>query len=238
MKIIPASLRANLNEIVKDISNLNQVSDLVSIDLCDGIFVSSTTWLPNEKDLNEKQKDKKIFAEIIQNQNLELEFDLMVIDLPKYLNLVLELGASRVVIHSNDAKVISACIDLIRKRHEEHQANFTEKNIVNFNFINFKLGLCSDQENILQEFASQINYIQIMGIEKLGFQQQPFAENTLQKIQNLRKFYDGIIQIDGGMNLINIRKCLVAGANNFVVGSAIFDHDNPAENYKKIVQEI
>jgi len=236
MKIIPASLRTDLDEILKDISNLNKVCDLVSIDLCDGIFVPSQTWLPNEKDLNEKQKDKKIFSEMIKNQNLE--FDLMVIDLPKYLNLVLEFGASRVVIHSNDAKVISACIDLIRKRREEHQDNFTEKNIVNFNFINFKLGLCSDQENILQEFASQVDYIQIMGIEKLGFQQQPFSENTLQKIQNIRKFYDGIIQIDGGMNLINIRKCLAAGANNFVVGSAIFGHDNPAENYKKIVQEI
>jgi len=236
MKIIPASLRTNLNEIVKDISNLNKVCDLVSIDLCDGIFVPSTTWLPDDKDLNERQKEKKIFSEIINNINLE--FDLMVIDLPKYLNLVLELGASRAVIHSNDAKIISDCLDLIRKKHEENQDNFTEKNIVNFNFKNFKLGLCSNQANILQEFANQIDYIQIMGIEKLGFQKQPFSENTLQKIQNLRKFYDGIIQIDGGMNLINIQRCLAAGADNFVVGSAIFSHDNPAENYEKIVQEI
>jgi len=235
MKILPASLRANLNEIVKDISNLNQVSDLVSIDLCDGIFVPSTTWLPNVENLN---SDKKIFAEIIQNQNLEFEFDLMVIDLPKYLNLVLELGASRAVIHSNDVKVISVCLDLIRKRHEENPANFIEHKIVINLMKNFKLGLCSDRENILQEFASRIDYIQIMGIEKLGFQHQPFTENTLSQIQNLRKFYDGIIQIDGGLNLINIRKCLAAGANNFVVGSAIFGHDNPGENYKKIVQEI
>jgi pentose-5-phosphate-3-epimerase len=43
MKIIPATLRNNFEDIKKDIQSLNNVSDIVSVDICDGEFVPSFT---------------------------------------------------------------------------------------------------------------------------------------------------------------------------------------------------
>jgi len=206
MKIIPAILQKNLKDIQKDLENLQGCTDLVSIDLCDGKFVPSKTWLPDQN----SQED------IFTKYNGSLEFDLMVLDPENYLNFLKKIGAKKIVIHSDKFEVIEKCLDFCHKNGLE-------------------IGLSSDNYQILERFAYQINYIQVMGIKKLGYQNQPFDENSLEKIKNIRSFYDGSIQIDGGLNIQNVNRCFKLGVNNFIFGSKIFGSGNPKHNYQKII---
>ena len=64
-----------------------------------------------------------------------------------------------------------------------------------------------------------------------GFGSQKFIENSVKKIERLhtmiiKNSYDCQIEVDGGINDSNIVKIKKAGANIFVVGSAIFKSGN------------
>jgi len=83
-------------------------------------------------------------------------------------------------------------------------------------------------------FIDKIDCVQCMGIEKIGYQGQPFDEKVFNQIKNLREKYPEItISIDGGVNLETAPRLIRAGANRLVVGSAIFESDNIPETIKK-----
>ena len=65
---------------------------------------------------------------------------------------------------------------------------------------------------------------------------QKFIEKTLDKIKKIRKKLDKLnkqvrLEVDGGINLNNIKAVSDAGADTFVMGSAIFNSDD----YKKTI---
>lgn len=58
---------------------------------------------------------------------------------------------------------------------------------------------------------------------------QAFIGSVLPKIQALRQAHPGLmIQIDGGINEETARLCIDAGADNLVIGSALFRDPDPA----------
>ena len=61
-----------------------------------------------------------------------------------------------------------------------------------------------------------------------GFGGQKFDPVALGKLQHLRSRIpaEAILQIDGGVNSETIGDCAAAGADGFVVGSAIFKHED------------
>jgi ribulose-phosphate 3-epimerase len=81
-------------------------------------------------------------------------------------------------------------------------------------------------KSLLKEFAGELNYLQVMGIKTIGKQGEHFDEEVLTIIKDMKEFFtaDNIdlpIFVDGGMNEESIRKCKEAGAEVFVVGSAL-----------------
>ena len=77
-----------------------------------------------------------------------------------------------------------------------------------------------------------------------GFGGQKYIPYVTQKIRDLRKMIEKTgkqidIEVDGGVNLENLREIMTAGANIIVAGSAVFKGD-PAENvaaFLKIMDE-
>jgi len=64
---------------------------------------------------------------------------------------------------------------------------------------------------------------------KSGEGGQGMIESALEKIPYLRsKGYDGIIQVDGGVNLNNIEKVKRAGADEIVIGSGLRKNNMPS----------
>ena len=96
-----------------------------------------------------------------------------------------------------------------------------------------KVGLAlnpSTSLSIIEEVISTLDFVLIMSVNP-GFGSQKFIENSFKKIEKLNSIitnnsYDCQIEVDGGINDSNIDSVKKAGANIFVIGSAIFKSQN------------
>lgn len=78
-------------------------------------------------------------------------------------------------------------------------------------------------------YLDRVDMVLVMTVEP-GFGGQSFMEDQLPKAEFLRDYrrehelcYD--IEVDGGINLRNVRKCLACGINVIVAGSAVYKGD-------------
>ncbi len=220
----------------------------IQIDFCDGIYVKSQTWSPLEiLELNKKQKNennstenKKINREIINLtekglphwEDFDYEADLMVSpdNLKNYIEAVAQLGFGKVVLHGDEEDQMYEAIDLA-------VYNMLEVGISSRD-INLIIKLLNNVD-----YIDKIDYVQIMGIENIGYQHEPFDESVIEKIKIIRDILNSTpsalagtfpreglntnksrirIQIDGAMNNETIQMCREAGADDFVMGSAYF----------------
>jgi ribulose-phosphate 3-epimerase len=71
----------------------------------------------------------------------------------------------------------------------------------------------------------------IMTVEP-GFGGQKFMENMMEKVRRTREIIGDRpiwLQVDGGISMNTIEIALDAGADTFVVGSAVFNATDPAQ---------
>ncbi len=81
--------------------------------------------------------------------------------------------------------------------------------------------------NQLPYVIDKLDLIMIMSVNP-GFAKQPFLPSSLNKIREARQFLDSYgygqrIEVDGGIKIENIEQIAAAGADTFVIGSAIFN---------------
>jgi ribulose-phosphate 3-epimerase len=69
-----------------------------------------------------------------------------------------------------------------------------------------------------------------------GFGGQQFHPIALEKLRQIRQMArtDVLLEVDGGINPVTIRQCAEAGAQLFVVGSAIFR----AADYGQAIRDL
>ena len=73
-------------------------------------------------------------------------------------------------------------------------------------------------------FINIIDFVQLMGIDTIGFQNQEFDEKVLEHIKTLKQKYPDLkISVDGGVNAVSAPLLVQAGADALVSGSAIFN---------------
>lgn len=215
MEIIPAILPKNFSEIEEKIELIKGIADFVQIDICDGKFVRSTTW-PYWK---EDENFTKILHEEIGMpswEDIDYEFDLMIDnptedDARKWLSA----GAERIVLHLESSKDLTPVISVLSGLVE----------------IGVAIDLKTDIEEI-KKYEDKIQFIQCMGITKVGFQGQKFSPETIDKVKNIKSSYPNLkIQIDGGVSLENAHLLMEAGADRLVVGSALFESEDFVHSY-------
>jgi ribulose-phosphate 3-epimerase len=75
----------------------------------------------------------------------------------------------------------------------------------------------------------------VMSVEA-GFGGQRFQPSAIEKLRKLRETRERnfLLEVDGGINSKTIAECGAAGAELFVVGSAIFGENS----YRPIVEEL
>ncbi|APZ91640.1 Ribulose-phosphate 3-epimerase [Fuerstiella marisgermanici] len=78
-----------------------------------------------------------------------------------------------------------------------------------------------------EPFLQDCDLLLVMSVNP-GFGGQAFMPEVLPKIQQARKIAGDelLISVDGGVAAETISDCAVAGADIFVAGSSIFDHDD------------
>ena len=87
--------------------------------------------------------------------------------------------------------------------------------------------------NHLNYILQKLDIVLVMSVNP-GFPGQEFIVEILPKIQEIRNLIDknksnAILQVDGGVNLQNIRSIVDAGADSLVTGSSLFNSDNYKE---------
>jgi len=214
MKVVPAILEKNFDEIEKKISLVKDYADVVQIDICDGRFVKNTTWPFQSED----GRLKKILAEeegLPFWEDIDYEFDLMVNNPESEIDNWVRAGARRVVLH-----IESAPSDKISEVIHEW------KNAVD---LSLAIGPATSLDN-LYTYIHEINFIQLMGIERIGFQGQKFDKRVLENIKKIKRDFPNIeITVDGGVNLEIAADLKEAGADRVAVGSALFGSENVRE---------
>ncbi|OGI61700.1 hypothetical protein A2645_01150 [Candidatus Nomurabacteria bacterium RIFCSPHIGHO2_01_FULL_39_9] len=216
-EIIPAIMPKNYEDLKYKVSLVKGLVSTVQLDLMDGVFVPEKTW----PFLNLKQG----IEEVKENglpfwQDLDFELDLMVRNASNLLEELIQLGPSRIIFHIEAEDTLN--IKKIKERLGE----------------SIEIGLAINPQTSIEKiepFISDINFVQCMGIAKIGYQGQPFDEKVFDHINYLQKNYPKLtISVDGSVNFDTIGKLTEAGVSRFVIGSAIFG----AENIHKTIEEF
>lgn len=217
IEIIPAILPRDFNEIEDKIGLIRGLAKTVQIDVCDGQFTPVASWPYRKHDDD--------FEKLIHEQegfpgweDEDFEIDLMANRPEELVEDWVTSGAARIIIHVEAKGDIEKALVILEGRVD--------------------VGLALNEEtllNAIEKHRERINFIQLMGIDRIGFQHQPYDDKVLGRIKEARIMYPGMpISIDGGVSLETAPQLIAAGADRLVVGSAIFDSDNPTEALEQL----
>ena len=205
--IIPAILEKDIKECERKIKLVEGACSAVQIDILDNTIVPGETF-----------QDLQNLEEIKTLADITIHF--MVKD---PINLIRKLGF---LFPPNTTKIngVSTLITQVADIQE------TENFLKYAKDLGYKTGISinSDQDILpLEGLIQGADIIQFMGVEP-GKQGGEFIPSVLEKIKNFKnKYPEKTTQIDGGINDANITSVLETGVDNIIIGSAIFNSDDP-----------
>jgi ribulose-phosphate 3-epimerase len=226
VEIIPAILVDDFSELQEKIELIRLGTKRIQIDICDGQFVRNATWPYRKPDNNFEMLIREDIS-MPAWETIDYEFDLMVNKPEEVVDDWVSVGATRIVLHIESKGNMREAIEKLAGRVEVGIA------------LNIDAPLSKIDEVLGNAMTNgQIKFIQLMGIDHIGFQGQEFDAKVIQKIAEARKaFPDLPIQIDGGVSLETAHDLIEAGADRLIVGSAIMAAESPLNALKEF-QEL
>ena len=217
--IVPAILpktRAELEGALARLARVRGVSE-VQIDVVDGRFAAPASWPYTESSQHTAhgKQEGEMVVSLPYAGRFGLDIDLMVEDPERVAGLWLDRGAQRLTLH------LESLIDPARSLAaiKEHCGHETDGPCV------FELGLALSMSTDLSRLTphlAHVDYVQLMGIDTIGRQGEPFNSRVIERVRALRAAYPNlVIQVDGGVTLAVVSELLAAGADRLVVGHAL-----------------
>ena len=209
--IAPSLLSADFNNLSRDIEMVNHSeADWFHLDIMDGVFVPNMSY------------GFPVVEHIAKLAKKPLDVHLMIVDPDRYLERFKDVGANILTVHWE------ACTHLHRT-------------IAEIKRLGMQAGVSLNPHTpveLLNEILPDLDMVLIMSVNP-GFGGQSFIENSISKIERLRKMIDEkgcntLIEVDGGVGPHNSGKLYQAGANVLVAGNAVFKAENPTEAIKII----
>ena len=209
VEIIPAIMPKDYEHLDEMMSLFVNVVPMVQLDIMDGKFVPARTW-PYPRDAH----FDAIVAEeegMPRWEEIDFEADLMVenpeLAVPKWVNA----GARRIIVH------VESMVDFEKIRAS-----------VPVGLIELGLAINTNTPlSAIEPYLERIDFVQCMGIARIGFQGEAFDERVIENVRALRaKYPDLPISIDGSVNFGTARALADSGATRLVSGSAILEADD------------
>jgi ribulose-phosphate 3-epimerase len=203
IRITPSILNADFSRLNEEIDSIAQVSDLLHLDVMDDVFVPNFTF------------DFDAASKIISESSLPVDAHLMVADVDQIAVAYAEIGCASVTIHAEATQNIPSTLKNIRAAGSRSSLGIKPNTPI----------------EDYAEFVDLLDMFLIMTVEP-GFGGQKFMENMMDKVRKTRKIIGDRpiwLQVDGGISMNTIEMALDAGADTFVVGSAVFNAPDPAQ---------
>ena len=203
IRITPSILNADFSRLNEEIDSIAQVSDLLHLDVMDDVFVPNFTF------------DFDAASKIITESSLGVDAHLMVANVDDIAVKYAEIGCASVTIHAEATHNIPQTLKNIRSAGARSS-----------------LGIKPNTS--IEDYGQYVDLVDmylIMTVEP-GFGGQKFMENMMEKVRRTRAVIGDRpiwLQVDGGISMNTIEIALEAGADTFVVGSAVFNASDPAQ---------
>jgi ribulose-phosphate 3-epimerase len=203
IRITPSILNADFSRLNDEIDCIAKVSDLLHLDVMDNVFVPNFTF------------DFEAASKIIRESSLAVDAHLMVADVDLIAVQYAEIGCASVTIHAEATKNIPQTLKNIRLAGSRSSLGIKP----------------NTQIEQYADFIDLVDMFLIMTVEP-GFGGQKFMEEMMPKVRKARTLIGDRpiwLQVDGGISMQTIEMALDAGADTFVVGSAVFNAPDPAQ---------
>jgi len=215
-KIAPSILSADFARLGAEVESvLSAGADIVHFDVMDNHYVPNLTIGPM---VCKALRDFGITAPI--------DVHLMVKPVDDMIRSFIDAGASYITFHPEASEHVDRSLQIIKDAG--CQAGLVFNPATSLRHLDYVM--------------DKIDMILLMSVNP-GFGGQKFIPGTLDKLKQARELIDASgreirLEIDGGVNLQNIRSIAEAGADTFVAGSAIFNTDDYAATIAAMRQEL
>lgn len=213
--ISPSILSADFSDIRNEILKLTEAgADWLHVDVMDGNFVPNLTFgMPIVKSFKPHSK-------------IPLDVHLMIEKPERYIAEFVAAGADYLTLHLESTDVLVESLKKIRALGCKAG-------------ITIRPGTSVDK---IKSYLSLVDLVLVMTVEP-GFGGQSFMAEQVEKIKLLKKWRtEGLgkylIEVDGGVTATTAVICREAGADVLVAGSAVFNGEKTAENYRKNIQAL
>lgn len=209
--ISPSLLSANFLELNKQIEQIQKCKNVwLHLDVMDGHFVPNMTFA------------NPLIPQLASFTRIPLDAHFMVTNPDLYLETFKEVKLHNFTFHWEAIT---------------HHDRFISKAKEYFPSVGISLNPSTSIELIPDYLLRQINLVLLMSVNP-GFGGQKFIPASIDKIRQLNKRKSKLkakfqIQVDGGISEKNAEDLINAGANNLVMGNALFSGKSP-DLFKKI----
>jgi len=222
IKIAASILNSNFINLASEIKKVEKAGvEMLHIDVMDGNFVPNITIGP------------PIIECLRKNTGLFLDVHLMIKKPDRLLDSFIESGADLINVHAEECPHLDRTLNYIKQAGKKAAVA-----------LNPSTPLC-----FIENVLGLVDMVLIMTVNP-GFGGQEFIHDMVYKIKKLkamiedyRRYSSNVkkcvdIQVDGGINIDTAPIVAGAGANVLVMGTAIYESDNPAEYIKKVRDKI